>query len=82
MGRPRRNPDTETLIAIESGIWVAPDGTEHVFRAGETLIASDHPIVTQGNPAWFRPVDPLRSRPAVEEATDTPGELRGEAVAS
>lgn len=77
MGRPRSNPDAETLIAVESGWWTAPDGTEYSFRAGETLVASDHPLVTQGNAEWFKPVDPLRNRPAVEEATAGPGEIRG-----
>ena len=78
MGRPRRNPEPETLIAVESGWWTAPDGTQYPFRAGETLVASDHPLVTQGNPDWFKPVDPMRRRPSVEEATAEPGELRGQ----
>jgi hypothetical protein len=76
MGRPRKHP--ETLIAIESGWWKAPDGTEYTFRAGETLVASDHPLVTIANPDWFTPVDKLRARPEVEEATANPGELRGD----
>lgn len=77
MARARSNPDAETLIAVESGWWTAPDGTEYTFRAGETLVSSDHPLVTQGNAEWFKPVDPLRNRPAVEETTARPGELRG-----
>ena len=77
MGRPRKYPDTETLIAIESGFWTAPDGTEYTFRAGETLVASDHPLVG-ANPDWFTPVDKKRARPAVEETTAAPGVLRGD----
>jgi hypothetical protein len=77
MARPRRNlGERETLIAVESGWWTAPDGTEYAFRAGETLVASDHPLVMLGNSEWFKPVDPLRRRPSVEEATDRPGEMR------
>jgi len=78
MGRPRRHPEAETLIAIESGFWTAPDGTEYTFRAGETLVSSDHPLVTIANPAWFTPVDKLRARPSVEEMTADPGVLRGD----
>ena len=77
MGRPRKHPEDETLIAIESGIWVAPDGEQYVFRAGETLVAPDHPLVTLGNRAWFKPVAPTMRRPTVEQATTAPGELRG-----
>src|SRR5262245_15910671 len=76
MGRPRKYPEQETLIAVESGRWTAPDGTEYAFRAGQTLVASDPPLVGD-NPDWFKPVDPLRHRPPVEEATAEPGELRG-----
>ena len=78
MGRPRKTGEPHTLIAVESGWWTAPDGTEYAFRAGETMVSSDHPLVTQGNADWFTPVDPLRSRPSVEEMTAGPGELRGE----
>lgn len=80
MGRPRRYPQEETLIAVESGIWTAPDGEQYVFRAGETIISSDHPLVTQGNRAWFKPVEPNQRRPSVEQATAAPGEERGEEV--
>jgi hypothetical protein len=78
MGRPRRHQDVETLIAIESGFWTAPDGTQYTFRAGETLVSSDHPLVTIGNPEWFTPVDKLRARPSIEETTAEPGVLRGD----
>ena len=78
MGRPRKYPETETLIAIESGFWTAPDGTEYTFRAGETLVPSDHPLVTKGNRDWFTPVEKARVRPAVEEMTAEPGVLRGD----
>lgn len=78
MGRPRRYQQSETLIAIESGFWTAPDGTEYTFRAGETIVAPDHPLVRQGNAAWFKPVEPNLRRPEVEQATAGPGEERGE----
>jgi hypothetical protein len=78
MGRPRHSPQVETLVAIESGFWTAPDGQEYTFRAGETLVAADHPLVTQGNPSWFKPVEPHLRRPSVEQTTANPGEERGE----
>lgn len=77
MGRPRSSQQ-DTLIAVESGYWTAPDGTPYVFRAGETLVSADHPLVTQGNRAWFKPVEPHLRRPEVEQMTATPGEGRGE----
>lgn len=73
-----RSPEQETLIAVESGFWTSPDGEQYTFRAGETLVAADHPLVTQGNPAWFRKVEPHLRRPVVEQATAAPGEQRGE----
>lgn len=80
MGRPRRIPQEETLIAVESGFWTAPDGQQYTFRAGETLVAADHPLVTEGNPDWFKPVEPHLRRPQVEQMTSGPGEHRGEEV--
>jgi hypothetical protein len=80
MARPRRNPPEETLIAVESGFWTAPDGQQYTFRAGETLVAPDHPLVTIGNRDWFKPVEPHLRRPAVEQTTASPGEERGEEV--
>ena len=77
MGRPRKYPQTRTLVAIESGIWMSPEGEEYPFRAGETLVAEDHPLA-RANPAWFTEVETMRQRPAVEETTAAPGELRGE----
>lgn len=79
MGRPRRQTEVNTLIAVESGYWTAPDGTGYTFRAGETLVAPDHPLVTQGNRDWFKPVEPHLRRPAVEDATASPAEERAEA---
>ena len=82
MGRPRKHPlpleEAGSLIAIESGFWTAPDGTPYTFRAGETIVARDHPLVTLGNPDWFKPVEPNLKRPAVEQMTASPGESRGE----
>ena len=77
MGRPRKYPE-ETLIAVESGFWTAPDGQQYTFRAGETLVAPDHPLVTQGNADWFKPVEPHLRRPQVEQATAGPGDVRGD----
>lgn len=76
MGRPRKQPQEETLVAVESGFWTAPDGTGYTFRAGETLVAADHPLVTQGNRNWFKPVEPHLRRPTVEQMTAEPGEER------
>jgi hypothetical protein len=77
MGRPRSTP-RETLIAVESGFWTAPDGTQYTFRAGETLVSPDHPLVTLGNRNWFKPVEPNLRRPEVEQTTAAPGEHRGD----
>ena len=76
MGRPRKTTEARTLIAIESGIWTAPDGTEYVFRANETMVDIDHPLA-RVNPKWFTPVKPHLERPNVEEATAEPGVERG-----
>ena len=78
MGRPRKNPGANRLIAVESGWWKAPDGTESTFRAGQTIVAPDHPLVTIGNPDWFEEVEENLARPEVEQATAGPGELRGD----
>jgi hypothetical protein len=76
MGRPRNKP--ESLVAVESGWWKDCDGTEYTFRAGETIVDSFHPLVIRGNPDWFKPVAPNLQRPAVEQMTAGPGELRGD----
>jgi hypothetical protein len=81
MGRPRKTPEAQTLIAVESGIWTAPDGTEYVFRANETLVDREHPLA-KINPDWFQPVKPHLERPEVEEATAEPGEHRGTEIRS
>lgn len=74
MGRPRNQPPM--MVAVESGWWKAPDGTEYTFRAGETLVTADHPLITEGNRDWFKPVEPHYDRPLVEQTTAAPGELR------
>jgi hypothetical protein len=50
------------------------EGDAFVLSPSE-IFAADHPIVRQF-PHLFRPV--RESRPAVEQATAAPGELRGE----
>jgi hypothetical protein len=39
------------------------------------IFDADHPLVRK-HPEWFTPVEPTRKRPAVEQATAAPGELR------
>ena len=79
MGRPRKYPQGMKLVAVESGFWTDPDGTQYTFRAGETIVTPDHPLVTIGNPDWFEPVEATLQAPSdVEQMTAGPGELRGD----
>lgn len=51
------------------------DGTPFVLSPGEVLSA-DHEIV-RAYPDFFRPLEPGRERPSVEQMTAEPGEKRG-----
>lgn len=51
------------------------DGDPFVVNPSE-ILTDDHPIVRKyGN--LFKPVEATRQRPAVEQATAAPGEVRG-----
>lgn len=73
MGRPRRNPDMDILIAVESGI-AHVGGEECVVRRGITRARRGHPLVA-ATPNWWKPIDVHYD---VEQATAAPGEKRGE----
>lgn len=73
MGRPRRNPDDEIMVAVVSGVLQC-DG-EHQITKGITRARRGHPIV-KAAPEWWRVLDVHYE---IEQATAAPGELRGEA---
>lgn len=73
MGRRRRNPEDEILIANVSGVWVDKDGTECPYYAGRTRVRASHPLA-KAIPGAF---DPMDVQYDVEEATASPGERRG-----
>ena len=70
MGRPRKYPERDILIARDSGIWVAPDGMEYPFTADVTRVRASHPIV-QAMPEAFEPISVHYD---VEQATARAGE--------
>lgn len=70
----RRNPDQEILIATVSGVWVDRDGTEYPYYQGQTRVRSSHPLA-KAIPDAFRTLDVHYD---VEQATNAPGEVRGE----
>lgn len=75
MGRPRRNPDRELLIAVESG-YVEVDGEGCYVSAGVTRAERGAKIV-QLTPGWWKPLEAHFRAARVEQATAAPGELRG-----
>lgn len=50
------------------------DGEPFVINPGE-IFAADHKLV-RAKPHLFKPVEPTRDRPDVEQATKAPGERR------
>lgn len=55
MGRPRKSPETDVLIATDSGIWTSPDGREYVFHADHTRVRAGHPLA-KALPQCFAPI--------------------------
>lgn len=51
------------------------NGEPFVVNPSE-VFAADHPLV-RSHPHLFRPLEASRERPAVEQMTAAPGELRG-----
>ena len=49
---------------------------ESVVLSPREIFNVDDPLV-RARPALFRPLEPSRQRPAVEQMTAAPGELRG-----
>lgn len=74
MGRPRKQPKGEILIATDSGIWMSPQGDEYTFIAGVTRVRAEHPLA-RAMPSAFAPIDVHYD---VEQMTAGPGELRAE----
>ena len=73
MGRPRKYPETEVLIAIDSGVVVYDGNTEQIFK-GISRAHRGHPIVKAAPDLW----KPIEVHYRVEQMTAAPGELRGE----
>ena len=74
MARPRKNPDYEILIAIESGVTEV-DGEQCVVVKGVTRAERGADIVKL-TPNWWKPLK-AHYLSRVEQATAAPGELRG-----
>lgn len=74
MGRPRKYPERDVLVATDSGIWISPEGHEYLFHAGITRVRAAHPLA-KAMPDSFKPIDVHYD---VEQMTKAPGELRGE----
>jgi hypothetical protein len=54
------------------------EGEDVVLRPTE-VFAADDPMVRE-HPDLFKPLEPTRQRPAVEQMTAAPGERRGESA--
>ena len=72
MGRPRSNPDSEVMQAIDSG-EVDVDGSKVIVLKGITRAERGSDIVRLYPTLW----EPLKIHYRVEQATAAPGELRG-----
>lgn len=73
MGRPRKNPDEDILVATESG-WITVNGQSEPVRRNVTRARRGSAIV-KASPDMWRPIDVQYE---VEQATAAPGERRGE----
>lgn len=56
MGRPRKQQESDILIAVESGIWVNERGEEHLFYADITRVRVGHPMA-KAMPHCFAPIN-------------------------
>jgi hypothetical protein len=74
MGRPR---NTRFVQPIEPAAGDF-DGSSFVVNPSE-VFAEDHPLV-RAYPHLFKPLEPSRQRPEVEQTTAAPGEKRGAAT--
>jgi hypothetical protein len=55
MGRPRKKPEPEMYVAIETGVSLI-DGKNHPYYRGKTRVRKGHPLL-EAVPAYFRPID-------------------------
>lgn len=72
MGRPRKHPDSDVMIAKTSAV-ITLDGNEVVIVEGVTRAHRGHEIV-QKWPGFWKPID---VHYGVEQMTAAPGEQRG-----
>ena len=56
MGRPRKQPQGDILIAVDSGTWTSPDGKPYDFIAGVTRVRAGHDLA-RAMPQCFAPID-------------------------
>ena len=63
------------FVQVRESATGSHDGAPFVLTPGE-IFAADHPIV-ENYPDFFKPLEPSRQRPAVEQMTKAPGEQRG-----
>jgi hypothetical protein len=63
------------MVAVETFRAVV-NGFSDLVTAGETIVDEDHELV-RAHPDRFVPVDVVRERPVVEDASAAPGEKRG-----
>lgn len=66
----------DTYVQAREPATGTVDGEQFVLSPGEVFDA-DHPIV-RSYPDFFKPLEPSRQRPTVEQATAEPGERRGQ----
>ena len=55
MGRPRKQPVGDILIATDSGMWTSPDGDTYTFIADYTRVRAGHPLAV-AMPQCFTPI--------------------------
>lgn len=72
MGRPRKNPDSTILVAVESGA-AEVNGEVLQFTKGVTRVRAGHPLAA-ASPASFEPIEVHYDW---ERAVDEPGVSRG-----
>lgn len=69
-----RNPKPD-YVEVKEPCTGTHAGAPFVLNRGEAFVA-DHELV-RAYPEFFKPLDPRRQRPAVEQMTAAPGEKRG-----
>jgi hypothetical protein len=74
MGRPRKYPERDILIATDTGVWISPEGVHYDFWKDVTRVRVGHPLAEAMKDS-FKPLDVHYD---IEQMTAAPGETRGE----